>query len=170
MLYKWIGACFIIIGCGGFGFSVAAAHRRDEHTLRQFVSALDYMECDLQYHMTPLPDLCRKTAGESHGYLRDIFLELADALDMQISPDVGSSMREIMAKCHNPLSQTTKHLLLFGSSLGRFDLKGQLQGLESVRSSCRSELEEMSRNRESRLRCYQTLGLCGGAALIILFI
>ena len=170
MLYKWIGACFIIIGCGGFGFSVAAAHRQDERTLRQFVSALDYMECDLQYHMTPLPDLCRKAAAESSGCLRNIFGELADSLDMQISPDVGSCMRTVMRQCHNPPPQTAYHLLLLGSSLGRFDLKGQLHGLESVRSSCRKALEEMGRDRESRLRCYQTLGLCGGAALIILLI
>ena len=170
MLYKWIGACFIIIGCGGFGFSVAASHRRDERTLRQLVSVLDYMECDLQYHMTPLPDLCRKAAEESGGYLRDIFWELADYLDLQISPDVGSCMHAIVDQTHNPPQQTAQHLLLLGSSLGRFDLKGQLHGLESVRSSCRRVLEEMGRDKENRLRCYQTLGLCGGAALIILFI
>ena len=55
-------------------------------------------------------------------------------------------------------------------SMGRFDVKGQIQGLEAVRSYCRGELENMAVNREARLRSYQTLGLCTGAALAILFV
>ena len=57
-----------------------------------------------------------------------------------------------------------------GSSLGRFDLEGQLQGLESVRIYCREQLDELSKDRDVRLRSYQTLGLCAGAALAILFV
>ena len=57
-----------------------------------------------------------------------------------------------------------------GESLGRFDLPGQLKGLEAVRRKCLMELEALGRNRTERLRCYQTLGLCAGAALVILFI
>jgi len=76
----------------------------------------------------------------------------------------------IMQQYSNPPPQTAYHLDLLGSSLGRFDLKGQLSGLESVRNTCRKTLEEMNRNRDNRLRSYQTLGLCCGAALVILFI
>jgi len=170
MLYKWIGAILIILGCGGFGFSIAAFHRRDEHTLRMLVSALDYMECELQFRMTPLPDLCRNVSSQTSGYLHHVFIALADTLDMQISPDVASCMNAALRQ-QSSLPPTTVHYLrLLGSTLGRFDLNGQLQGLESVRSSCRKTLDEMSNNRENRLRSYQTLGLCCGAALVILFI
>ena len=170
MLYKWIGAILIISGCGGFGFSIASVHRRDEHTLRLLVSALDYMECELQFRMTPLPDLCRMVSSQTSGYLHDIFFSLADSLDMQLSPDVNTCMNAVIRQ--HPLSSPTTvyYLQLLGTSLGRFDLNGQLLGLESVRSSCRKTLDEMGKNRENRLRSYQTLGLCGGAALVILFI
>ena len=57
-----------------------------------------------------------------------------------------------------------------GSSLGRFDLDGQLLGLEAVRVYCQEQLSEMSKDRDVRLRSYQTLGLCAGAALAILFV
>jgi hypothetical protein len=49
-------------------------------------------------------------------------------------------------------------------------LEGQLQGIASVHSACERTLEQLSNNREMRLRSYQTLGLCVGAALVILFI
>lgn len=170
MLYKWVGAIMIFLGCGGFGFSIAAAHRRDARILRQLVSTLDFMECELQFHMTPLPDLCRKVSEETDGYLHDVFLRLADSLDMHLTPDVSGCMDEAILHSVNSSPKTVYFLRLLGSSLGRFDLKGQLYGLESVRCSCRKALDEMEQNRESRLRSYQTLGLCGGAALVILFI
>jgi hypothetical protein len=57
-----------------------------------------------------------------------------------------------------------------GQSLGRFDLNGQLLGIAAVRNTCRSKLQQFEKNKEVRLRSYQTLGLCAGAALAILFI
>ena len=48
--------------------------------------------------------------------------------------------------------------------------QGQILGLEAVRSHCRSELDALSANQDERLRSYQTLGLCTGAALAILFV
>ena len=59
---------------------------------------------------------------------------------------------------------------LLGQNLGRFDLQGQLKGMETVRNYCDLELESLGKNREERMRSYQTLGLCAGAALAILFV
>lgn len=65
---------------------------------------------------------------------------------------------------------TREELLLLGRTIGRFDMEGQLKGLESVRQECRRQVETLSYNRDTRLRSYQTLGLCAGAALAILFV
>ena len=61
-------------------------------------------------------------------------------------------------------------LLLLGHSLGRFDLSGQLKGLASVRERCGQELQALRSDRDSRLRSFRVLGLCAGAALVILLI
>lgn len=170
MEYKWIGALLIILGCGGFGFSLAAAHRREEGTLRQLIAALDYMECELQYRLTPLPDLCRAAGQEGKGLVGEVLLNLSRELDNQISPDVASCMNAALASAGDLPRHTGENLRLLGSSLGRFDLTGQLNGLEAVRSNCRRDLEALGDNRDVRLRSYQTLGLCAGAALAILLI
>lgn len=169
MEYKWIGALLIILGCGGFGFSLAAAHRREENTLRQLIGALDYMECELQFRLTPLPDLCRQAGREGSGPVAQVLLRLSQELDCQISPDVASCMQAALSSIEVP-SHTARNLELLGASLGRFDMNGQLKGLESVRASCRRDLEALETNRDARLRSYQTLGLCTGAALAIIFI
>ena len=60
---------------------------------------------------------------------------------------------------------------LFSSFISYFLwMAGQLLGLEEQRRRCNAELEKLNAGKEDRLRSYQTLGLCAGAALVILFI
>lgn len=170
MMYKWIGAMLIVVSCGGFGFLMALHHRQEEASLRQLIAALDFMECELQYRLTPLPELCRQAARQVSGGICGILEKLAEELDYQIAPDVGSCMQTALAVCGSVPEHSRENLLQLGKNLGRFDLEGQIQGLESVRTDCRRCLEGLSQNRDTRLRGYQTLGLCAGAALAILFI
>ena len=168
MSLKWIGAILIIISCGGTGFAFAANHRRTEMAFRHLISALDYMECELQYHLTPLPELCKMTGRSVSGTVGRVFQQLAEEMDRQIAPEVRTCMDASVA-CFPELPEPVgKQLCELGKTLGRFDLPGQLRGIGSVRRNCRRALEQLERNREFRLRSYQTLGLCAGAALAIL--
>ena len=170
MSIKWIGALLVIAGCGGVGFTMAAAYRREERTLRSLMAALDHMTCELQFRLTPLPELCRQAGAASRGIVGKVLTNLALELDNQICPDADSCMYAALARTDNVPGRVEAVLRQLGTSLGRFDLEGQLKGLEQVRTLCRRELEEMSSNRNQRVRGYQTLGLCAGAALAILFV
>lgn len=160
----------VVVGCGGLGFLIAAAHRREVKTLRQLISALDYMECELQYRMTSLPELCRQAAQMLCGPLKTVFSSLAAELDNQISPNVERCMQAVLYHAKDLPKLTAEALSKLGSSLGHFDLEGQLKGLEAVRSESRRILDNYSKNQDVRLRSYQTLGICAGAAIAILFI
>ena len=169
MTTKWIGAAFILFSCGGFGLGIAAGYRRRERLLRQLLMVLETLESELQYHLTPLPDLARKAVEDSSGVLRDVFLNLARELDWQEKPDALGCMRAAMDKCHDLPICVRRPLAQLGQTLGRFDLEGQLKGLKGVQETCRRELGKLEVSRDVRLRSYQTLGLCAGAALVILF-
>lgn len=171
MTYKWIGAILIIAGCGGCGFSLASAHRREIQLLRQFRICLQFMQAELKYRLTPLPALCKMTAKETDGILRSLFLDLYKELERQLSPDVSGCMNWVVRKYRERLPLSVRKLLFrLGKSLGRFDLPGQLRGLEAITSACEEELALLSQNRDIRFRNYQTLGMCAGIALVILFI
>ena len=170
MNIRLIGAILIVCGCGGIGFSMAWSHRKEEKELQQLLSALDYMQCELQYRLTPLPDMCRQTAAHANGCVRDLFTTLAVELEDQLSPDVMRCMQSAIAKTTQLSDRTATVVSNLGKTLGRFDLEGQLMGLENARQDCRRTLERLSVNRDNRLRSYQTLGLCAGAALAILFL
>jgi len=170
MNIKWVGAILVVAGCGGCGFAMAAAKRREEQELRQLIRALEYMECELQYHQTPLPQLCRMASASSGGSIGSFLLKLGESLDQNIKPDALSCM-ELLLDEHTKLSPSIRRVLrTLGECMGCFDLPGQLRGFQSVRKESLRLTEELERNRDSRLRSYQTLGLCAGAALAIILL
>ena len=170
MTVKLIGAVLVFTGCGGFGFSMAAAHRREEQALRQLLAALEYMECDLSCRLTPLPQLCRAASNAVTGPVHTFLLRLEEELNAQTAPDAACCVQTVTAQLPGLPPRLSAHLLELGTCLGRFDLPGQLRGLRSAQQRCHMTLEELRINRDVRLRSYQTLGLCAGAALAILFL
>ena len=169
MDYKWIGAVLIIAGCGGFGFSLAFDHRKEERNLQSILRILDFMASELHFRGTPLPELCRSASTLCKNSPGQVFSRLAQELESRQNPEVSTCMSAALEST-NISGQALEILRLLGNSMGRFDLEGQLKGLEECRNNCRRQLEELAKNRDSRLRNYQTLSLCAGAALAILLI
>ncbi len=170
MIIKVIGAILIIAACGGFGFKLVYIQLQEEKMLREIIRAVAYMICELQYHLTPLPQLCYKTSLECGGAISSLFAQLSSELKSQILPDADRCMQVSLDKHKDFPKKTQKALLMLGKSLGRFDLEGQVTGLQRVQQDCQEDLAKLTDNRDSRLRGYQTLALCAGAALVILFI
>ena len=170
MTMKIIGALFVLLGCGGFGFHVAYSQKREAHLLQHLIQILDYMSKELQYRHTTLPDLCKQASRERNGIIAKVFLELANELELQIAPDVGVCMNAVMGRVPDLPDPIQSIILNLGYCLGRFDLEGQLSDLDMVKRQCQDKLKQLQFNCDTRLRTYQTLGLCAGAALVILFI
>ena len=168
-MIRIVGACCIFAGCGGFGFSMAAAHRREEAELRQFLSALEFMSCELAYRLAPLSALCYGAAEGCTGAVHTFLTELARALDAQTGPDVQVCVHNVLSKLQ-PSKLLTRQMQEFGATLGRFDLPGQLRGLEAAIRSTEEALRAIRDGAADRRRSYQTLGLCAGAAMAILFL
>ena len=167
---RWIGA-FTIFLCGGyFGFSIVAAHKKEEKTLRQIVSAIDYMRCELSYRLTALPQLLRQASTQVQGICSMVLTELADELENQISPDISCCMESVLQEHRDLPGQSISVFTELGRSLGRFDLQGQLLELDAVETLCKRHLAQLENNRDTRHRSYQTLGLCAGAAIAILLL
>lgn len=169
MMLRMVGAALLVTGSAGFGFSLAANNARQVRMLQELIRMLKEIEWELKFHLTPLPELCQVAAGVVGGTLQKVFLELGRRLDNGGEPDVTACMNDIVSRSElpKPIRRCLKDL---GSCLGRFDLEGQLEGLQSVTLRCRRELEVLSENGKERIRSYQTLAICAGAGLAILLI
>lgn len=170
MGHKWIGAILIFVSCTACGFSIAAGKRKEEQLLLQLLGIFQLMESELQYRLTPLPELCRMAAVESKGMVREIFINLYQELSEQKLPDAGSCMAAAIRKNGEIPTRIRSILSQFGYSLGRYDLEGQLQGIQTVKKRSEESLKNIQKNRDERLRSYRTLGICAGTALAIILI
>lgn len=168
-MLRVMGAGCILAGSGAFGFAMAAASRREERLLRQLLGILEYLSCELSYRLTPLPNLCRGAAQGRGGEVADFFGKLAGELEKQMEPDVRSCFRTLLAQAELP-PVLTRILGELGENLGRFDLPGQLRGLELTIRETEQALRSITEGAAERRRSWQTLGLCVGAALAILFV
>lgn len=170
MGYKWIGAILIIVSCSGCGFAIASGKRREEKLLWQLMDVLQFMERELAYRLTALPELCRMSAGRTRGILCTVFLNLYRELSWQKQPDAGSCMYAAIQRTGEMPAKVRRLLVQLGHTLGRFDLPGQLEGIQSVQKRCEDTLAMIRKNRDEQIRSYQTLGICGGMALAIILI
>ena len=170
MMLRLIGAGLIVSACGAFGLSLAAQYRREIAALRQFVQCVEFMQREMEYHLTPLPELCREAGAHSSGALGKFWEQMALEMDSKIAPDVPSCMAAAAGKVSPLPKHTAGAMEMLGRSLGSYDLAGQQQALASVHQYCEELLGDLEANKTQRIRNYQTLGLCAGAALAILFI
>lgn len=170
MTVKLLGAFLIFAACGGMGLSLAGAHRQKERQLQQLISAARFMACELEYRQTPLPQLMQLCADETSGGISRVFSLLAHELERQLAPDAACCMSSAVAQVPKLPAVVQEKFLLLGRTLGRFDLRGQLTGLEAVAQLCQRDLDGLLLNRDARLRSYMTLGFCAGVALVIIFV
>ena len=170
MTVKVYGAVLILLGSGMFGYSLVRGVHREKAMLRILSHTLRWMECELRYHLTPLPDLCAEAAGQTENWLRHILEDLSKALEQQIAPDASSCMCAVLRSYDQIPVRIRRLFSLLGSSLGRFDLPGQLEGLQEIQAACTLELESIHSGREQRMKNNVTISFCAGASVVILLI
>ena len=98
MNYRIIGALLVVLSSSAVGFSIAASQRKEANALMQLIRGLEFMSCELEYRLTALPELCRLTAMQVSGPVRDLFDDLEKELTMQISADAGCCMEAVLQK------------------------------------------------------------------------
>ena len=170
MMFKILGALFIVVGCGSFGLIMAFNHRREVFALEQLIAALDYMQSELRYNLLPLPELSEKVVGITKGVVSKVFRYFLEELQKQVLPDAEICMRSALEQARDVPDITKSCFEVLSLTLGKFDLEGQERALSSLRQNCYKKLDEFTKNQDTRLRSYQTLGICAGAAVTILFI
>lgn len=170
MTFKLLGSACILLVCGGFGYHLAWHYQREISMLQKLCHVIAYMESVLQYSPIPLPLLCGRCATETNGILSAIFSQLSEKMDSQEFSDVKCCMTTVLKDKKELPDSVVDLLTLLGRQLGNFDLDGQVKSLRDVKEICGRLITQLAEDKGIRIRRYKTLGLCVGAALVIVFI
>lgn len=169
MNLRYLGAILLFSGCCGCGFWFAWNQKRETVALRELESVLEWMICQLEYHMTPLPELIRSVAQRYPMYRR-VFAAFADQMESFTLSDVGACMENAIRSTTGIHPKIASYLQTLGNDLGSFALTGQVMQLRSLQQTCAADRAKQEVGQDARLRSYRTLGICAGLALAILLL
>ena len=124
---------------------------------------------DLKQHIDTLLETDNRVIIAIDGNCTAGKTTLAAELEKGTAPDVQVCVYTLLTRLEPP-KLLRRQLAELGATLGRFDLPGQLRGLEHAIRSTEEALRTVRDGAEGRRRSWQTLGLCAGAALAILFV
>lgn len=170
MIARWIGAVFVVLGCGGVGFTMASRCRKEIRALSELMTALQIMHSELSCRMLPLPELFSRASEGTDGCVKLILRQLGEEMERQVSPDAFCCMQVVLNRNRDLPDSVREVFQALGRSMGNFDLDGQLRQMEAVQADCKRILDIRNEQKEDRIRQYQTLGICAGAALAILLL
>ena len=159
----------IIVGCGAYGFALSSAYRRELKAMAQLLEFLDEMECELLYKGTPLPKIIHTIISNKKGIVFDVFNTLAAELEAQIQPNIAYCMDAALKKHPNTPPETRRFMEKFGKTLGQYSEEGQLLEIRALRQEAQHRQSRLEEDLESKTKTYKTLGVCAGAAIVVIF-
>lgn len=169
---KWFGALLIIVTTTWAGFNVSKRFRERTIQIRQLKVALQTLEAEIVYGLTPLSEACKKISGMISYPLSTFFLHFSEKLssgNQSVSQAWNDSLQEtipILSLNHNDIEILTQ----FGATLGQHDRDHQQKQIRLT--LLHLEREELDA-KEAQMRyekMMKNLGLLGGLLIVILLI
>jgi stage III sporulation protein AB len=170
-MLKFIGAVFILIAAALFGFLQALHYARRPKQIRGLIGALQRMETEMTYALTPLPELLEALSRQTAEPIASLYRVAAERL-MSTS---GISTREIWQQevketwIRTSMKLPEQEIMLqLGHVLGMSDRGDQVKHLHLAVSQL--QLEEADSREEQRKyeKMWKSLGILIGALLVIL--
>jgi len=170
-MIRILGALLVIGGAAAVGFSAVRGLNKRVRTLRAFLAALELMERELSFRLTPMPELLDELSVRMPEPVRTFFTTCRAGLETLGERDLGQLWRVGLEDAQLGLQREELALLEeLGDVLGRFDSEGQQAALTRVRTQLEHCLCGAQENRAKQSKMYGALGLSAGALLVIMLV
>ena len=143
------------------GLGLARTVRRQQAQTLAFIDAVLRIRHELQYRLTPLPDVFLALQESREAAVAAFFSGLACSLSAADTCPVGYACI--------PAGVRTALMSLF-DTLGKYDLDGNLQALDLALRRLREEARQLQGSAAARCKTYVTLGVCTGLAVAVILI
>lgn len=168
-MLRLAGALLVAGGMSALGFLAAGGLGRRVRALRALAVALELMERELSFRLTPMPELLEGLARRAPPPADGLFARCRAGLERLGETSLGELWREGLAEL--PLTGEERALLEgLGEVLGRYDGEGQRAALSEARTALARALEEAQAERTRLGRVYRVTGTAAGAALAVLLL
>lgn len=168
-MLRLAGAVLLAAGPAVIGFHAASRLARRPRLLRELAAALEQMEREVSFRLTPLPELFVRLSQEYSGPVGALFACCARDMDDLGQRSLSQIWRQALTEATLDLdSRGQRALEELGEVLGRYDGDGLRGALSQTCGELTAAAEEAEREQERKGRMDQVLGLTTGALLVIL--
>ena len=163
----------LLLTAGGAALGMAACAHLGERVacLRAVVGALELMERELTFSLTPMPELLAGLARRGAPPVRPFFAQCARELDELNGHTLCQIWQEAAAAHLGVLSGEDLAILLpLGAVLGRYGGEDQRLAVAQAADGLRRQLDCAVVEQRRQRRVYGTLGVSAGAFLVIILL
>lgn len=169
---KWVGAILIIMATSWAGVTAAKRYRERTRQVRQLKVALQTLEAEIVYGLTPLNEASKKIATMITHPISEFFLLFAEELsegNLSVPEAWNGSLRKT-----SPMMSLEKNELeimkQFGATLGQHDREHQQKQIRLTLLHLDKEEVEAKDEQVRYEKMMKSLGLLGGLLIVILLI
>ena len=170
-MLKLLGAGCVMAGALWWGFGAVGQLHRRARALEELHAGLVWLEEELTFRLTPLPQLLEQLGKSRHGETGRFFQEVDRLLQRDPEGGLHQSWRQAMVQHLDLLQVEDRQVLLeVGQTLGRYDVQTQRQALARCTRRLAGFRDE-ARGEVSRLgKVYTALSLAGGIMAVLVLI
>jgi len=163
----------IFISSTYLGFSFSQVFIKRYENLKELQKLIIFMENQVLYVNTPLPEAIEATSAKETGVWRDVFLMISKDLRENNVDDVHEAFTKSLELYKNQLylkNSDIDIILNFSKSLGVSGIFGQEKIFSLFLSNIKEQINEAKDLKNKNCKMYKCLGISLGAAIIILLI
>lgn len=166
-----LGAVLILITGAMFGFYQAAQYANRPKQIRQLIQALQRLETEINYGLTPLPEALEHISKIISAPISNMFLQASRKLSTNDGNTTTDSWREVIKEGWNDTSMKAAEMdiiLQLGNTLGISDRNDQIKHIHLTANQLQGE-EEIAKEEQKRYeKMWKSLGILVGALVVIL--
>ncbi|PRX26900.1 stage III sporulation protein AB [Orenia metallireducens] len=166
---KLLGALIIISSSTTIGFIIAEQYLLRPKQLRELQTALQMLETEISYGVTPLPDAFAKLATSLSAPISTIFQVAQEELDSGMIAEEAWH-RAVNATYNQTalVSEDIDVLLDFGYNLGQTSIDDQVKYMNLAQHKLDALYQQAFTEKEEKVKLWRYLGVLVGVFLAIL--
>ncbi|NPV90399.1 MAG: stage III sporulation protein AB [Firmicutes bacterium] len=172
-MYKLIGAAMVVAAGQMIGTGIGRQYRQRSQELRTLQSALLFLQTEIGYTATPLPEALERVARNLEFPLREVFAETAGGLRRHEGTTAGEAWAGSLEKYSGYLALKPRDLGILknlGEALGKSGREEQEKHLLLAREQLQQEERQAESERLRYEPLYRYSGLLVGLLIVIVLL
>ena len=173
MILRIIGA-LIVLGAstiaGVYYGNIETYRMRD---LLEFKKALSILRSQIEYARTPLPEAMQSISVRVRESVGKVFEMCAELLVYERNEKIAHIWEASVEQHKNALFLTqedVEQMKGFGAQLGNMDSEAQIMNISMLIDYIDERVSHLNESRDRNGKLYRSLGVLGGALIVIIFI